>query len=177
MNDPWWRRRKKKSRWFSDIYDELDKLGEMIDETMHKAFEDGSKNSSVRPNRVQGFSMKIGPDGRPGKREINGSQPVQAEPELSDDLEPLVDLIEEGNQIIVLVSLPGVGKENIDLRVTENCLIVSIDTDEFEWYDEFKLPTKVKTKSARASYKNGVLKVRLEKFEKIVKDNGIFMKK
>ena len=110
-------------------------------------------------------------------REIAGRLPLQNETELSDELEPLVDLIDERNQIVVLVALPGVGKDNIDLRVTENCLTVSVDTTEFEWYDEFKLPTKVKLKSACASYRNGVLEVRLEKIEKIVNDNGIFMKR
>ena len=177
MSDPWWRRRKKKSHWFSDIYDELDKLGEMIDETMHKAFDNGFKSSTVKPDRVQGFSMKIDPDGKSRMREIAGRLPLQNETELSDELEPLVDLIDERNQIVVLVALPGVGKDNIDLRVTENCLTVSVDTTEFEWYDEFKLPTKVKPKSACASYRNGVLEVRLEKIEKIVNDNGIFMKR
>lgn len=177
MSDPWWRRRKKKSRWFSDIYDELEKLGEMLDETMQKAFDNTSESGAVRPNRVQGFSIKVGPDGKPRVREINGRRPLQEETEVTDDLEPLVDLIEKGDMLVVLVALPGVSKDSIDLRVTETCLTVSVNTAEFEWYDEFKLPTRVKTKSARASYKNGVLEVRLKKLEKIIKDDKISMKK
>ncbi|PVX23587.1 MAG: heat-shock protein Hsp20 [Candidatus Bathyarchaeum sp.] len=177
MSDPWWRRRKKKSRWFNDIYDELEKLGDMIDETMQKAFDNAPENAAGRPNRVQGFSIKFGADGKPRIREVGGRQSLHDETEISDDLEPLVDLIEEGNLLVVLVALSGVSKDDIDLRVTENCLTVSVDTVEFEWYDEFKLPTRVKPKSARATYKNGVLEVRLEKLESIVKDNGISMKK
>lgn len=177
MNDPWWRRRKKKNRWFSDIYDELEKLGEMIDETMQKAYDNASEKGSVKPTRVTDFNIKIGPDGKPRIQEIRGRQSLQEEPELSDELEPLVDLIDEEDVLVVLVALPGVKKDNIDLRVTENCLTISVTTDEFEWYDEFKLPTRVITKSARASYKNAVLEVRLEKLEKIIKDNRISMKK
>ena len=176
MSNPWWRRRKKKSPWFSDIYDELEKLGDMIDETMQKAFDNSSENPSFKRNHAQGFSIKIGPDGKPRIRELNDLRSLQDEKEASDDLEPLVDLIEDEGTVVVLVALPGVNKDDLDLRVTANCLTVSVDTAEFEWYDEFKLPVRVKSKSARASYKNGVLEVKLEK-EKIVKDNKISMKK
>jgi len=176
LSNPWWRRRKKKSPWFSDIYDELEKLGTMIDETMQKAFDNTSENRSFKRNRGQGFSIKIGPDGKPRIRELNNRQSLHDEKEVSDDLEPLVDIIEEDCRLVVLVALPGVNKDDLDLRVTANCLTVSVDTAEFEWYDEFKLPARVKPKSARASYKNGVLEVKLEK-EKIVKNNKLSMKK
>ena len=176
MSNPWWRRRKKKSPWFSDIYDELEKLGDLIDETMEKAFDNTSGNRSFKRNPTQGFSIKIGPDGKPRIRELIDRLSLQDEKEVSDDLEPLVDLIEERDLVVVLVALPGVNKDDLDLRVTANCLTVSVDTAEFEWYDEFKLPTRVKPKSACASYKNGVLEVKLEK-EKIIKDDKISMKK
>ena len=170
MSDPWWRRRKKKEPWFSDIYEELERLGDLIDETIQKAFYTSSEKTLVRRNRVQGFSIKIGPDGKPRIREFNNRQPRQAEPEVSDDLEPLVDIIEDGETLVVLAVLPGVKKDEIELRATESCLTVSVNADNFEWYNEFKLPTRVKPKSARASYKNGVLEVRLEKLEKIIKN-------
>ena len=177
MSNPWWRRRKKKSPRFNDIYEELEKLGELIDETMQKAFEISSENTPVRRNRVQGFSIKIGPDGKPRIQEINNRQPRQNEPEISDNQEPLVDLIEEGETLVVLAALLGVKKDAIDLRVTENCLTVSVDTDDLEWSKDLKLPTKVDPKSARASYKNGVLEVKVKKLGKLVRDGRISVKK
>ena len=170
MSDPWWRRRKKKGPWFSDIYDELEKLGDMIDETMSKSFENSSENTPIRRNRFRGFSIKIGPDGTPRIREFNNRQSMQDETDANEDQEPLVDFIDDGELLIILAALPGVKKDEIELRVTESCLTVSVDAESLEWYDEFKLPAKVKPKSARASYKNGVLEVRLEKLEKIVKN-------
>ena len=177
MSDPWWKRRKKKSPWFNDIYEELERLGEMIDDTMQRFFENFSENSPVRRNHVQGFSIKIGPDGKPIVRELDSRQPPQDEEEISDDVEPLVDIIEDGKLLVVFAALPGINKDDIDLRVTENCLTVTVDTDDFEWYDELNLPTKVKPKSARASYKNGVLEVRLEKLEKLIREGKISVKK
>jgi HSP20 family protein len=167
MSDPWWRRRKKKSPWFSDIYDELEKLGDMIDETMQRSF-DNSEDVTGRRERSRGFSIRIGPDGTPKIREFNDRQSMDDETE-DEEQEPLVDFIDEGKMLIILAALPGVNKDEIELRVTESCLFVSVDADSLEWYDEFTLPAKVKPKSAKASYKNGVLEIRLEKLEKIVK--------
>ena len=144
---------------------------------MEKAFENSYENTPVKSNRIKGFSIKIGLDGNPRIREFNDLQPLQDETEISDDPEPLIDLIEEGETLVVLVALPGVKKDEIDLRLTKDCLTVSVDTDNFEWYNELKLPTRVKLKSARASYKNGVLEVRITKIEKLIKHDKISMKK
>ncbi|MCJ7614829.1 Hsp20/alpha crystallin family protein [Candidatus Bathyarchaeota archaeon] len=176
MNDPWWRRRKKKGPWFNDIYDELERLGDLIDETMQKAFDDSSENSPIKHNRVKGFSINFGPDGKPRIDEIDHRQPWQEEDEISDDQEPLVDFIEDGETLIILVALPGVEKEAIDLRVTENCLTISVDGADFEWYDELKFPARVNPKSACASYKNGVLEVKLSKSKKVAKGSKILRK-
>jgi HSP20 family protein len=177
LNNPWWRRRKKKSPWFDDIYEELEKLGYLIDETIQKASEDSSDKTPIRRNRVQGFSIKVGPDGKPKIYEFSSRQPQQFEDDLDDDPEPLVDIIEDDETMVVLAVLPGVTKDSIDLRVTETCLTVSVETDDFEWYNEFKLPTKVDPNSARASYKNGVLEVKMKRLEKLIKTGRISLRK
>ena len=177
MSNPWWRRKKKKSPWFNDIYEELEKLEYLIDETIQKASENSVDKSLVRRDRVQGFSIKIGPDGKPRIFDFNSRRLRQIEEDVSTDPEPLVDIIADGDSLVVLAALPGVRKEDIDLRVTENCLTVSVDTDDFDWFNEYKLPTKVSPKSARASYKNGVLEVKMVSLEKHVRNNKISVKK
>jgi HSP20 family protein len=176
LSDPWWRRRKKKNPWVNDLYEELERLGAMIDETMQKAFENSSENSTIKNNKFQGFSIKVGPDGKPRIKEVSKKQ-IQYDKEINFNSEPLVDIIEERGWLVVLVTLPGVTKNDIDLRIKENCLTVNVDADDFEWYQELDLPRKVKTKSASASYKNGVLKVRLEKLEKLINKNKIPIEK
>lgn len=176
MSDPWWRRRKKKDTWFSDLYDELERLGELIDETMQKAFEN-SKDQPTKRSRYKGFSVKIFPDRKPGIREFNYYPNTQAESEISDDQEPLVDIIEEGETVVVFAALTGVNKDDIDLRLTENCLTVSVDTANFEWYDELKLPARVDPKTAIASYKNGVLEVKVKKLDKLFRAGRLSLKK
>jgi HSP20 family protein len=176
LSDHWWRRRKKKDPWFSDLYDELERLGDLIDETMQKAFQN-SKDKPTKRNRLKGFSLKIAPDRKPRILEFNNCQSPQAESEVSNNPEPLVDIIEEGKTMVVLAALPGVNKDDIDLRLTENCLTFSVDTPDFEWYDELKLPARVDLKSANASYKNGVLEVKMKKLEKPFRAGKLSLKK
>ena len=173
MNDPWWKRKKKKNHWLNDIYDELERLGELIDDTMNKAFNESSKDSSMKWSSSKGFSIKFGSDGKPKIEEINRRQTWDEEEDSIDDQDPLIDLIDDGDTLIILVALPGVEKEAIDLRVTENCLTFSVDGSDFEWYDELKLPARVNPKLAHASYKNGVLEVKLSKLKKVIKGSKI----
>ena len=79
--------------------------------------------------------------------------------------------------MVVLVALPGVNKDDIDLRLTENNLTFSVDAADFEWYNELKLPARVNPKSARASYKNGVLEIKVKKVEKPFRAGRISLKK
>jgi len=177
LSDPWWRRRKKKRPWFNDIYEELERLGDLIDETIQKAFETSSEKTPVHRTRVQGFSIRIGPDGKPRIQEFTNRKPSQKRLEINEDAEPLVDLIEDAETLVVLASLPGVRRDAIDLRTTENRLTISVNTPNLECHKDLKLPARVDPKSAHASYKNGVLEVKLKKLEQSVKDDKISVKK
>lgn len=90
------------------------------------------------------------------------------------DLAP-VDIIETEEELIALVALPGSSKENIDLRVTEDNLIVDAKMVAREGkylrremgtaprHREIKLPMEIKPEQVKASFKEGILEVRLPK--------------
>jgi len=63
----------------------------------------------------------------------------------------------------VIAELPGVEKEDIDLRATETSLTISAESQHRKYYKELRLPTPVNPKSAKATYRNGVLEVSLPK--------------
>ena len=88
---------------------------------------------------------------------------------------PAVDLIETNQEIIVRVALPGVSKEKIDLRVTEDSISVDAratpiegkylrrETSPLGFKRDLKLPMEIKPEQVKASYENGILEVRLPK--------------
>jgi HSP20 family protein len=121
---------------------------------------------------VYGYSMKIGPDGKPEIREFGNIKKSLKGPEVKEERAPLVDVVETDTEIRVVVELPGVEKTDIKLHGTEDSLTISVDTPYSKYYKEVALPTKVKVKEAKSSYKNGVLEVVLPKAEAPKKPKG-----
>jgi len=173
LSEGWWRRRKKKRPWFNDDFDEFDRLEEMMNEMIQRTFETPSKEGSVHRPHVYGFSMTVGPDGKPVIREFGNVQPGQKRYKIREEREPLVDVIEEDNNVVVVAELPGVEKNDINLHATEDHLTISVDTSEWKYHKELTLPARVDPKSAEASYRNGVLEVRLKKLKNAVKSERI----
>jgi HSP20 family protein len=117
-----------------------------------------------------GFEITIGPDGRPVVREFGNvrRRPDVERIEVVDEIDPLTDVVEEDDKIKVIVDMPGVEKEDIKLYVSEDGRTLTIDAKgkERRYYKEIKLPATVDPNKAKATYRNGVLSVELEKVEK-----------
>jgi len=131
---------------------------------------DGSTIREVGPF-VYGYSMKVGPDGKPVVREFGNMRPSPRKGigagrpriELADSREPLVDVIDQGNSVKVVAELPGVGKADIKLNCDGKTVTLSVDTEERRYYKQESLGSEVDPDTARATYKNGVLEVTLTK--------------
>jgi HSP20 family protein len=90
---------------------------------------------------------------------------------------PPVDLIDLPGEIVVLVDLPGVSKDDVKLEGSSDMVEITaerssqFDNDEHlvreraprEYYRSIKLPTNIDDAAARASFFNGVLEVHLPK--------------
>ena len=152
---------------FERIFDEMQKMFENID--FKDLMEDMLRNG-IDPNKrfIRGFSVNIGPDGKPKIQEF-GNRPIRSPKgtsTISDEREPLTDIIEGDSNIAITIELPGVEKDNIDLNVTEEALEIKVDAPERKYHKVVNLPNKVKTKSTKATYKNGILDIVLDKKDK-----------
>jgi len=78
-------------------------------------------------------------------------------------IEPVVDVIEGVHTIFVTIELPGLSRKGIDLRATEGTLVVSANSPTRTYYRVIPLPAPVRTDVIRATYKNEVLDVSLER--------------
>ncbi|MCX7641617.1 MAG: Hsp20/alpha crystallin family protein [Elusimicrobiales bacterium] len=93
---------------------------------------------------------------------------------------PKIDMKETSKEIIITAEIPGVDKKDIKLEVNDNLLTISFEKkqekdekDKNGWriiersYGKFSrtisLPQPVKEGSAKANYKDGVLKIILPK--------------
>lgn len=80
--------------------------------------------------------------------------------------EPLTDVIECGKTISVTIELPGIDKNDIELRATPEILTVEVYTPDRKFHKQFELPCEVNPTKIRATYKNGILDISLERKDK-----------
>jgi len=182
MEDDWWYRRRRRSFWDEDFFSEFDRIFEDMERMMRdlmrkfsielsperfRELEQELEKQGVKPY-IYGFSITIGPDGRPVIKEFGNVRRVQGKPVITEEREPLIDVFESGDEVTVIAEMPGVEKEKIDVKVTEDgrTLIINASDSNRRYYKEVELPAKVDPASAKASYKNGVLEVKLKKTDK-----------
>jgi len=98
---------------------------------------------------------------------------------------PGIDLAETDDDVIVTAELPGIDKDDVNVEMDENAVIISGERREeredkkLNWYvreqsygsfrREIPLPVAVEGDKAQASFKNGVLKVTIPKKEEAKK--------
>lgn len=175
MSERWWRRRTKKRPWLNGFFSEFDRLAGMVDKIMWEAVETASEKTKINRGYLYGFSMSVGPDGKPVIREFGNVQPIRRRTKIWKEWEPLVDVIEEDKTVVVVAELLGVEKDAISVHVIEDRLTVSVEEPNRKYRKELTLPARVTPKSACASLKNGVLEVRLKKLETKVNGERIEM--
>lgn len=194
----WFRRRMRRfpyfGSWFLGDIDEMIKDMEEIMEREFKEFRTRVPKDLVREHKlpdgstirewgpfVYGYSMTVGPDGKPKIREFGNIKP-SLKPEafgltrptfdVKEEREPLVDVVSTDDEVKVVAELPGVEKEDIKLHGIENTLTVSVDTPKRKYFKEIKLPAAVIPNKAKTVYKNGVLEVTLPKIREKKKTKG-----
>ncbi|HMK94748.1 MAG TPA: archaeal heat shock protein Hsp20 [Candidatus Limnocylindrales bacterium] len=181
----WQKKRRAREPFFSDIDDMFREMEKMMDEELKNFTEkvpkeyvkerklpDGSTVRELGPF-VYGYSMKIGPDGKPEIQEFgNIKKGLKGPPQVKQEREPLVDIVDADSDLHVVAELPGVEKSDIKLHGTEDSLTISVDTSQYKYYKEVELPEKVRVREARSTYKNGVLEVVLPKAEAENKPKG-----
>jgi len=194
----WFRRRMRRSPFFRNwFFGDIDEMMRDIEEMMEREFREFTNRipkDYVRERKlpdgttvrewgpfVYGYSMTIGPDGKPRIREFGNVKPslkpeafgiTRPRLDVKEEREPLVDVISTDGEVKVIAELPGVEKEDIKLHGTENTLTLSVDTPQRKYFKDVELPAKVKIKEAKTTYKNGVLEVTLPKIVEKEKPKG-----
>lgn len=128
---------------------------------------------------VYGYSVTLGPDGKPVIREFGNVRREGRLPGggrgigLSDVREPLVDVLPGEDQVKVIVELPGINKEEINLTATKDTLTVNVAGAQRKYYKEVTLPKEVDAESAVSTYNNGILEVTFKATERKPKGKSI----
>ena len=106
-----------------------------------------------------GYSMTVGPDGKPVVKEYGNVKPGLLSS--SEKREPVVDTIlnEKENQVKLVAEMPGVEKSDVKILVQGKSVDISAEHGEKKYHVNVPIKYKVDENSAKASYKNGILEL------------------
>lgn len=155
-----------------DWWDEDDPF-ERIFKEMMKQFERMFGNiGKIEPGKpvVKGFSLTIGPDGKPVFREIGGGRTPGPISPKKKKIE--AEIIDEKDKYMLVADLPGAEKDKIKMRIDDSKLIVKSEGRK-KYYEVFKLPRDAANRIISYNYNNGVLSVEIEKKKGFRKMLGI----
>ena len=92
-----------------------------------------------------------------------------------------LDVVQDGDNLVVTASVPGTSKDDIDVSVDDNVLTIKAETSDSSnketdgyllrerrtgsYYRALRLPETVDFENAESQFKNGVLTIKLPKLE------------
>ena len=113
---------------------------------------------------VYGFSYTFTPGEEPVFQEFGDIRPSYRSVRVAAGRKPLVDVRDEGDRFKITVELPGVDKKDIRLDADEDSINIETVGDR-AYHSRVGLNIPVNPASARASCKNGILEIEVEKQE------------
>ncbi|MDD5271145.1 MAG: Hsp20/alpha crystallin family protein [Methylovulum sp.] len=152
-------------RGLGDLVEKLGNLAEKGEQIKRSGVFDIDTRSGKEAKAVYGFSMKMGlndneeprvePFGNVRRNEQTGETTVQ---EVS---EPLVDVIEESDHVLVLAEMPGVADEDVRLELNGDVLTLHAERGSKKYHKEIVLPRPFASAAMTQSCHNGILEVKL----------------
>ncbi|SMC71134.1 HSP20 family protein [Desulfocicer vacuolatum DSM 3385] len=148
---------------FDGVLTFLEKLGELAEkgEQLSKTISFEGKDNNIKG--VYGFSMKMGlgsdkpevqPFGNIRKDEKSGESFVH------EVREPLVDIFEEKDHILVVAEMPGTSLEDIKVNVHEDLLEIDASKGDKKYKKEVLLPRSFSREKMKISCNNGILEIK-----------------
>jgi len=114
---------------------------------------------------VFGFSVKTATGGNPVVEPFGNIKKTPKGPVVKEEREPIVDVFDENDHILVVIELPGVKQGDMDIDVQGDILNISTPGSEKKYRKEILLPSKVEEVPISSAYKNGIVEIKLKKSE------------
>ena len=148
---------------FTDI---VEKLGELAEkgEQFSRSGEFHGKDKNLKG--VYGVSVKFGlgdqgvkvePFGNIRKDEATGHSVVQ------EICEPIVDVFEEADHVLLVAEMPGIGAEDIRLDIKDDLLTIYAEKKNKKYRKEVLLPGRYNKEKMLVTCNNGIVEIKCVK--------------
>jgi HSP20 family protein len=113
-----------------------------------------------RTRAVYGYTVRLGLGGKPALERFGN---IREDGRVDDTIEPLTDVFDEEDQFVVILEMPGVDVEAINVQVKERILTVEGRRKGRHYEKKIILPSGVDASSLQKSYRNGILELKFKK--------------
>ena len=112
---------------------------------------------------VYGFTIKSAVGGKPEVETFGNIKKTPEGPKVEEEREPMTDIFDEKDEIIVMVEMPGIAESDIKIDLKEDILEIIAENKNRKYRKELLLPSKGSIEDLKSKYNNGILEIRIKK--------------
>ena len=148
-------------------------VGDLVESVMNREGEDKTELNRTgeilfggEKKGIYGISIKSALGGEPIIERFGNIRENGNGVSVEDVREPMVDVFEEEEHILVIAEMPGVEEKDIDIDVSEKTLKIKAKGEGRSYFKEISLPEFTDVNNMESGYQRGILKVKFGKIHK-----------
>jgi HSP20 family protein len=146
-----------------DLVEKLQELGETGKEW--------SKTGEIQGKDLKGiygFTVKVGLGDDKDKLKVEPFGNIRTDTKsgrttVQEVREPVVDVFEEKDHVLVVAEMPGVGKDDVEISVEDDVLTLAAKRGDKKYRKEVLLPASFKQEKMQVKCNNGVVEIKCVK--------------
>ena len=122
------------------------------------------KGLGDRAQGVYGLTISTLAEGIPRVERFGNIRQTEEGPVVADVREPLVDMFDEADEIVLVAEMPGANEEDITVELHGDVLVLET-SGERKYAREVVVSSPVDPASLEKTYRNGILQLRMRKIK------------
>ncbi|MEI6089159.1 MAG: Hsp20/alpha crystallin family protein [bacterium] len=112
---------------------------------------------------VYGFTVNTAGGSSPKIETFGNIKKTPEGPKVDEEREPITDIFDEENEIIIIAEMPGIDESDIKIDLKDDILEISAVNKDRTYRKELLLPSKVVQQNLNQKFTNGILEIRITK--------------
>ncbi|MCF8345461.1 MAG: Hsp20/alpha crystallin family protein [Bacteroidales bacterium] len=113
---------------------------------------------------VYGFTVRSAAGGgKPTVETFGNIRKTPEGPKVEEEREPMTDVFDEKDEIVIIAEMPGIEKEDIKLELNDDILEIAATGKIRKYRKELLLSVKAVKDNMSHNYNNGILEIRIKK--------------
>lgn len=144
---------------FIDLAERAEEVGGELKRSGHIRGRGGHKDI----HGVYGFTVRTGLGQKTKVEPFGNIKKTKEDLKVSETREPIVDVFDEKDHILIIAELPGIDEKSIKLDFKKDILLLEADGGNRKYSKEILLPAQIDSESREMNFKNGILELKFNK--------------